>query len=69
MSWNKVIERAKQETSYRLGNRLNGKNEAAIILQIIMVVNDDGVPCFWSIEGKRIEPQGQAMELIKAFMV
>lgn len=69
MTWNRVIERANQEVSFRLGNRShNHTKNNAIILNIIIVVNDDGIPQFWCVESKQIQPRGQAMELLKDFL-
>lgn len=69
MTWNRVIERANQEVSFRLGNRShNHTKNNAIILNIIMIVSDDGIPQFWCVEGKQIEPRSQAMELLKDFL-
>lgn len=68
MSWNKVIDRAKQETSYRLGkDRSHSHTSNSVVsLNIVMVVNDDGVPLVWEIESKRIESGGSAREILKA---
>lgn len=68
MSWNRVIDRAKQETAYRLGKDRSHSHTAnsVVSLNIVMIVSDEGIPLVWEIESKRIESGGKAREILKS---
>lgn len=65
MSWNKVIERVHSEVSMRLRNRSHSHTKNNVIaLKINMLVNDDGIPLVWTVEGKQIEPNSMARQML-----
>lgn len=63
--WDGVIRRICDEAAYRLKN--NGSDGVAVINLNVMVGND-GKPIAWTVESKRVEPSNKARDILTGLL-
>ena len=64
--WDKIINRIKSEVAYKLGT---GKSEGSVVaLRLMLMIDCNGNPLLWTVEGKKIEPGYRAKELLTEVM-
>lgn len=64
--WDKIINRIKSEVAYKLGT--SKSTGSVVALRLMLMIDCDGNPLIWTVEGKKIEPGYRAKELMTEIM-
>lgn len=65
--WDKIIQRIRSEVAFRLGNNNGHKDQGAVIVKLVMVLDCDNKPLVWTLTSGKVEPGSRAKELLELY--
>lgn len=65
--WDKIIQRIRSEVAFRLGNNNGHKDQGAVIVKLVMVLDCDNRPLVWTLTSGKVEPGSRAKELLELY--
>lgn len=63
--WDNIIKRVCNEAAYQLKN--NGSDGLAVI-NLSVIIGNDGKPIIWTVEGRRVEPSNRAKDILTGLL-